>query len=175
MMSLALIGYRGSGKTTVGKLLAQRLGVPFVDTDLLIARAAGVSIRDIFACVGQPYFLELEQEALEQAIATTNAVVSTGGGIVLRPENRERLRSSARPIIYLASTPELLLARIQSDPQSAANRPNLTTLGGGLEEIREVLRIRDPLYRETATLVIDAAQSPETIADAIEQTMKEQR
>ena len=95
MASIVLVGYRGSGKTTVGNLLAGRLGMTFVDTDAMIAKAGGVTIRDIFACIGQPYFQELEIEALEGALAMPDAVIATGGGIVMREENRKRLKAAA--------------------------------------------------------------------------------
>jgi shikimate kinase len=167
MSSLVLIGYRGSGKTTVGNILAKRLGMTFVDTDAMIAKAAGVTIRDIFACIGQPYFQELERETLEEAMAMARVVVSTGGGIVVRPENRMLLRSAGHPVIYLAAQPELLVERIQSDKDSAANRPALTAMGGGLDEVRHVLEVRDPLYREVASHIMDASQPADEIAGMI--------
>jgi shikimate kinase len=167
MSSIVLVGYRGSGKTTVGNLLAGRLGMVCIDTDAMIAKAGGVTIRDIFACIGQPYFQELEMEALEEALAMPNAVISTGGGIVMRDENRQRLRSAGRPVVYLAADPQVLYARIQADANSSANRPNLTSLGG-LAEVQHVLAVRDPLYREVATLVVDAtALTPEQVAEQI--------
>lgn len=168
MASVVLVGYRGSGKTTVGNLLAERLGMTCIDTDAMVARAGGVTIRDIFACIGQPYFQELEMEALEESLATSNAVIATGGGIVMRNENRERLKKAGHPVVYLASNPELLYSRIQSDVNSAVNRPNLTKFSDGLEEVRHVLGIRDPLYREVATVVVDVTTlSPQQVVEQI--------
>jgi shikimate kinase len=171
MASIVLVGYRGSGKTTVGNLLAGRLGMACIDTDAMIASAGGVTIRDIFACAGQPYFQELEMEALEEALATPNAVISTGGGIVMRDENRQRLRSAGLPVVYLAADPEVLHARIQADANSSANRPNLTSLGG-LAEVQHILAVRDPLYREVATVVVDVTRrAPERVAEEILQQL----
>jgi shikimate kinase len=173
MASIILVGYRGSGKTTVGNLLAARLGLRCIDTDAMVAKAGGVTIRDIFACIGQPYFQELEMEALEEALAMPNTVIATGGGIVMRPENRERLKKAGWPVVYLATNPELLHSRIQADANSAANRPNLTKLADGLEEVRHVLAIRDPLYREVATMVVDVTTlTPQQVADQILQQVQ---
>ncbi len=173
MASIVLVGYRGSGKTTVGNLLAQRLGMSFIDTDAMIAKAGGVTIRDIFKCIGQPYFQELEMEALEEALAMLDAVIATGGGIVMRSENRERLKKAGRPVVYLASDPNLLYSRIQGDTNSAANRPNLTSFADGLDEVRHVLAIRDPLYREVATAVVDVTLlTPEQIVQQILQQVE---
>ncbi len=168
MASIILVGYRGSGKTTVGNLLAAQLGMKFIDTDAMVAKAGGVTIRDIFACIGQPYFQELEMEALAEVLAMPDVVIATGGGIVTRDENRQRLKRSGRPVVYLASDSELLHSRIQADANSAANRPSLTKLADGLTEVRHVLAIRDPLYREVATIVVDVtALTPQQVVEQI--------
>ena len=134
----------------------------------MIAKAGGVTIRDIFACIGQPYFQELEVEALEEALATPNAVIATGGGIVMRSENRKRLKEAGQPVVYLAADAQLLHSRIQADANSSANRPNLTKLGGGLAEVQHILALRDPFYREVATIVVDVTLlTPEQVAQQI--------
>lgn len=173
MASVVLVGYRGSGKTTVGNLLAGRLDMTCIDTDAMVAKAGGVTIRDIFACIGQPYFQELEMEALQEALAMPNAVIATGGGVVMRDENRKQLKAAGRPVVYLATNPELLYSRIQADANSAANRPNLTKFADGLAEVRHVLAIRDPLYREVATMVVDVSSlTPQQVVDQILQQVR---
>lgn len=153
-MSVILIGYRGSGKTTVGRKLASRLWQKFVDTDDLIVAAAGKSIKEIFEQDGEPRFRELESAAIEQALGLKDHVISLGGGAVLREENRSLIKSSGQKVFYLRCKPQTLWNRIQSDLATMMNRPNLTTVGG-LEEVTNLLTQREPLYRETMTHEID--------------------
>lgn len=165
-MSLVLVGYRGSGKSTLGRLLAGRLGCGLVDTDELVVRTAGRSIKAIFEQEGEGHFRDLEAQALAEALGGPQAVIATGGGVVMRPENRRAIGASGLPVLYLRGEPELLLSRIRGDVATAVNRPNLTALGGGLEEVRQLLTLRDPLYREVATAVLElAGRSPEELAD----------
>jgi shikimate kinase len=164
MFHLHLIGYRGSGKTTVGEVLAVRLRRPFVDADVVLEADAGMSIRDIFASEGEPGFRDRETATLRKLIAGPEAVIATGGGIILRPENRELLRSGF--VVWLTAEPELLWHRIQIDTTTGDRRPNLTATGG-LDEVRAVLAAREPLYRETAHLTVDASRSPELVATDI--------
>lgn len=161
MPHLYLIGYRGSGKTTVGEFLAARLGRPFVDADVLLEADAGMTIRDIFASEGESGFRDRETATLRKLTAGTPAVIATGGGIILRPENRELLRSGF--VIWLTAEPKLLWHRIQIDPTTGDRRPNLTATGG-LDEVTAVMAVREPLYRETAHLTVDASRSPELVA-----------
>jgi shikimate kinase len=168
-MSLVLIGYRGSGKTTVGRLIAARAGCKLIDTDqMIVAAADGRAIRDIFAEQGEEHFRQLESAALYSALATPAAVISTGGGIVMRQTNRDALRASGTPVVYLHAEAKVLVERIEADAHSNANRPNLTGLGGGIAEVEHLLAIRDPLYREVATHVLEVAgRSPEQIAEEV--------
>jgi shikimate kinase len=153
-MSLLLVGYRGSGKSTVGRILAAQLGWQLVDTDELVVQLAGKTIREIFQEEGEPHFRDLESQALATALAQPGRIISTGGGIVMREANRALIRQSGFATIYLACGTAELFARICGDEQSAANRPHLTVHGGGVEEIRHMLEIREPLYREVATEVV---------------------
>ena len=163
---LILIGYRGSGKTTVGRLLAGRLGWDFADADDHIEAAAGKSITDIFASEGEAGFRDREASALGELCQKPRLVIATGGGAVLRPANRELLRASGF-VVWLRVPPETAWVRLQTDPTTAARRPNLTA-AGGIDEVRALLAAREPLYRETADLVVDAdAPSPEAVAAAI--------
>jgi shikimate kinase len=152
-MALFLVGYRGSGKTTVGRHLAERFGCAFCDTDEVIITRAGKTIAQIFAEGGEASFREMESEALSQVLGCGRAVVGTGGGIILRPANRA-LMKVAGGVVYLQCSPEELFRRIQQDGKSAANRPSLSKLGGSLDEVREILAAREPLYREVADHVV---------------------
>lgn len=164
--TVALIGYRGSGKSTVGRLLADRVGGVFVDTDELVVRGAGRTIAALFESEGEPAFRDREAEAVREAFAMKPAVVSLGGGAVLRRENAARVRASAT-VFYLSAPPEVLFERIMGDARSAERRPALTA-DAGIEEVRRVLAERDPLYRDTAHHVVDVTElSPEEVADRI--------
>jgi shikimate kinase len=166
---LILIGYRATGKTTVGRLIASQLGWDFFDLDEAIEASFGGTIADIFAAEGEPGFRERESLALAEACTRTRCVLSTGGGIILRPANRLLLRS-AGTVVWLTAAPETLWDRIRTDPVTAARRPNLTA-SGGLPEIRSLLEAREPHYRETADFVVDADHpSPEVAAAAILKT-----
>jgi len=157
-MGVVLLGYRGSGKTSVGRALAERLWSSFVDTDELIVKSAGRSICEIFESAGESGFRELETRALREALASPNDVVAIGGGAVLRAENRAMLKADARKRVYLRCDPEELLRRIESDAGTADNRPALTSLGGGIEEVKRLLAEREPLYREVMTGELDVTR-----------------
>lgn len=154
-MSILLIGYRGSGKTSIGRKLADRLWQPFVDTDELIVREAGKSIRDIFAQDGEEAFRDLETRSLRQALASSEHVISLGGGAVIREQNRQLIRQSGHRVIYLRCDAAVLHQRITADPQTAAGRPALSPLGGNLDEIRTILARREPWYRQVMTAELD--------------------
>ena len=163
-MNIALIGYRGSGKTTVGRMLADRLWQKFVDLDELIVEKAGRSIRDIFAQDGESHFRDLETAALREALATPDQVLGLGGGAILREENRVMLQAGGVRTFYLRCEPHELLRRIAGDVQTAEMRPNLTKLGGGIDEIRQVLAFREPIYRQLACAEIDVTNlTPEDV------------
>ncbi|MEZ6078736.1 MAG: shikimate kinase [Pirellulaceae bacterium] len=124
-MHIYLMGYRGSGKSSVGRRLAERLGLPVVDTDTLIEKEAGQSIRDIFSIEGEAGFRQREASVLARAASsTTPAVIALGGGAILRPENQRIIGSSGR-VVWLQGSPTSLLARIQAD-QTTAEPPTST-------------------------------------------------
>ena len=161
-----LIGYRATGKTTVGRLLAARLGWEFVDLDDHIEAGFGGSIAEIFAAEGEAGFREREGEALRALGGRERCVIATGGGAILRAENRAHLRATG-VVVWLTAGHETIWSRLQADPTTATRRPNLTA-GGGLQEVRAVLDVREPLYRETAEIVVNADHpSPEAVAAAI--------
>jgi shikimate kinase len=161
MPHLYLIGYRGSGKSSVGATVAARLGWPFLDADTTLEADAGRSIRDIFATEGEGGFRDRESATVRKLSAGKPAVIATGGGVILRAENCELLRASGF-VVWLKAPAELLWDRISIDPTTAARRPNLA--GGGLDEVRALLAVREPLYAATAHAVVDATRSPEEVA-----------
>ncbi len=155
MQPIILIGYRGSGKTSVGKKLAAVRGVLFADSDDQIVKTAGMSIKEIFECEGEQRFRDRETEAIRKLLAEQIDVLSLGGGAVLREENQDLIKQASTQRIYLRCDPEELHHRIHRDPETSKTRPALTNLGGGLEEIKSLLQKRDPIYRTIATLTID--------------------
>ena len=157
-MSIVLIGYRGSGKTTVGRRLAEALWWSFVDVDELIVSRAGKSIREIFAERGEAGFRDLEAQAVAHASALNDHVIALGGGALLRPENRQAIAGGGHKVIYLRCDPAELHRRIQADPATAAARPALTALGGSLEEIQQLLAQREPIYRQAMTAELDVTR-----------------
>jgi len=159
-MSILLVGYRGSGKTTVGQLLAAQLGKPFVDLDQRIIALAGKSIKDIFAQHGEQHFRDLETRALLEAIRQPDQVIAVGGGALDRKINRDAIKAGRHRVVYLRCAPPELLRRIVTDPGTAANRPNLTAHGGGLAEIRAVLARREPRYRASSHFQITVTHKP---------------
>src|SRR5437660_1666179 len=127
--NILLIGFRCTGKTTVGRLLAQRLDRPFADVDDRIEAVAGKSIAEIFVAEGEAGFRAPEAAALAELCAQTEWVIATGGGAVLRDENRHVLTASGF-VVWLTASPEAVWERLQADPATAARRPNLTVAGG---------------------------------------------
>jgi shikimate kinase len=154
-MSTVLIGYRGSGKTTIGRKLADHLWQKFVDTDEMIVASAGKPIAEIFAQQGESQFRDLETQALREASKLAEHVIALGGGAPIRGENRELIKAAGHRVIYLSCEPETLFKRIQADPETAAARPHLTPFGGSEDEIRKVLSEREPIYRQFADAEID--------------------
>lgn len=167
-MRIVLLGYRGCGKTTVGRLLAGRTGVELIDTDHLISLRARKSIREIFEADGEARFRDLESAVLEDVARWPGSrVLSTGGGIVLRESNRNLLRACGNVRVYFEADARTLFDRIRSDPSTIESRPALTALGGSIEEIETMLQKRDPLYREVATHVLDARLNVDQLVESI--------
>jgi len=160
---LALVGYRGTGKTTVGRLVAGRLGLPFLDADAELVRAAGRAIPEIFASDGEGHFRDLEGRTLEALTAGPPAVVATGGGAVLREANRRALRRFGL-VVWLTAGPDALAERLRHAP---GDRPALTP-EGLLAEIAGVLEARTPAYEATAhAAVATEGRTVAEVADAV--------
>lgn len=163
MPNLYLIGYRGCGKTTVARLLGELLHLPAVDADEYLEQQAGMTIREIFAAEGEPGFRQREADVVMALTKRDSLIVSWGGGVILRDENREALRKAGK-IVWLRARPATLLERIERDPTTGARRPNLTA-AGGLPEIEHLLTIREPIYAAVADRIVDADEvSPAEIA-----------
>ena len=149
----ALVGMPGSGKSTVGRQLALRAGVPFIDLDHRLEQTIGTTIRSFFETEGEARFRDLEAHTLaEVARQPGGMVLSTGGGAVLRAENRAVLRHFG-DVLYLRATPEEIYKRVRHDK----TRPLLQG-GNPMEKLRELYALRDPLYRETAHFVIETGR-----------------
>ncbi len=165
-MVITLIGYRGSGKSTLAAPLAERLGWDWIDADVEIERRAGKTIREIFKDSGEPAFRQWERDVLADLLSRSNLVVAAGGGAILDPATRESMRSAGL-VVWLKASLETLAARIESDPTTAARRPNLTA-AGGLGEIEKLLARREPLYRQCAHRILEVDEGdPETLARTI--------
>ena len=162
-----LIGYRGTGKSTVGRILADRLGRPFRDADREIEARAGRSIRSIFDEWGEPAFRDWEERTLtELAAEGPGAILATGGGAVLREANRRAIREFGF-VAWLTACPAELARRLAADAPGLAERPALTP-AGTLDEIIQVLTVRTPLYAELADAVIPTdGRDPRDVAEAI--------
>jgi shikimate kinase len=160
-----LVGYRATGKSTVARLLAERLGWAWVDADEVLERRHGRTIRQIFAEEGEAGFRDKEAAIVEELCRGERLVVATGGGVVLRAENRQRLRAAGR-VVWLTADAQTIWERLQRDPMTRERRPALTV--GGRAEVEELLRVREPHYRECAEVTVDTrGRSPEDIVAAI--------
>lgn len=148
----SLIGLPGSGKSTVGRQLARRLQLPFFDSDQVIERQLGCSIRQYFERAGEESFRAVEAAVIHDLSQEERGVVATGGGAVLRASNRHDLRQGGR-VVYLKSSPDELFRRLRHD----RNRP-LLQVADPLQRLRDLHAMRDPLYRETAHFTIETGR-----------------
>ncbi|MFI4876883.1 MAG: shikimate kinase [Blastopirellula sp. JB062] len=168
-MNLALVGYRGVGKSHVAHLVGERLAWPVVDVDLELQRRERRSIAEIFAADGEDAFREIEATLIDELMRRDQHVFALGGGAVLRAENRTAIQARAFTV-WLTANPATILQRISTDAASPTQRPRLTDAATPLEEIERLLKRREPLYRETADVIVDAEnQTPERAAAEIYQ------
>ena len=153
---IILIGFRGTGKTTVGELLAQRCGCPFVDTDQRICQRKGASVKTIVEREGWEEFRRCEEEVLRELAGVTGSVVATGGGAVVHRQAWQELKKTAT-IVWLTADTAILMQRICKDDATKDNRPSLTGKGVA-EELIQILKEREPLYRELAQFAVDTGR-----------------
>lgn len=164
-----LIGYRGTGKSTVARLLAARLGWDWLDADAVLEARHGRTIRQIFAEEGEAGFRAKEAAMLEELCRHERHVIATGGGVVLRPENR-RLLTESGAVVWLTADPQTLWDRLRQDATTAERRPDLAQ--GGRAEVEELLRAREPLYAACAHQTVNtASRSPAEVVEAILSTI----
>ena len=162
-MNIVLIGYRGTGKSVVGELLAMQLDMPLMGMDAQIVKKAGMPIPDIVEKSGWPGFRDIESEVARELAGLDNIIIDTGGGIIERPENIEALKINSR-IFWLRASVDAIVSRIQEGTQ----RPALTTGKTFTEEVAEVLERRIPKYKSAAQFEIDTdALTPEQVAERI--------
>lgn len=159
MPRITLIGYRGTGKSTVAALLADRLGLPWLDADAVLEERVGRPITAIIASDGEAAFREAEAALLGELLPAFGGVLATGGGVVLRPENRLLLRERGRPVVWLTAPADVIRARLAADPLTASRRPALTGRDP-LAEVADAVAAREPLYREAADASFDTATDP---------------
>ena len=151
-MILTLIGYRATGKSTLAKPLAERLGWAWIDADVELERRAGRTIREIFDTDGEPEFRRLERETLVDLLSQDSLVIAAGGGAILNPDTRQDFKD-AGPVVWLKASVDTIEQRLYGDVTTVERRPNLTS-SGGREGIERLLSEREPIYSDTATLTI---------------------
>jgi shikimate kinase len=147
-----LVGLMGAGKTTIGRALAKRLDLGFVDSDRVVEERTGVSIPTVFEIEGEDGFRKREAQVIADLAQARGLVVATGGGAVLRPENRSNMRGNGF-VVYLNVPPHLLWERTRHDK----NRP-LLKVANPMNRLRELYVERDPYYREVADLIVDGSR-----------------
>ena len=169
-MNIVLIGYRCSGKTEVGKILACRLEKDFMDTDALIENRAGCSIEAMVSKSGWDHFRMIEKKMIKRASRQSNLIIATGGGAVMYEENVTNLKRNGR-IIWLKGDPDILKERMEKAQREGNIRPSLTGADVS-EEIRHMLHLRTPLYEQAASHVVDtSALNMEEVAASIIETL----
>jgi shikimate kinase len=173
-MNIVLIGYRCSGKTTVGKLLSASTGKVFLDTDALVEEMAGSSIEDLIATGGWETFRRFERQVVAIVSARDNQVIATGGGAILDDGNVKNLTPNAL-VVWLDGKSEVLRGRMEKEQQGGKLRPGLTGRDP-LTEIREVLTVREPVYAQVSALRVDTTVLfPEEVAAVIIEAMGGER
>jgi shikimate kinase len=154
MPRITLIGYRGSGKSTVAGRLAEALGCDWQDADAELERREGCTIAEFIRNRGEPAFRDAEAAILDDLLRHCRGVLATGGGVVLRADNRARLRQAGRPVVWLRVTADVATKRLAADPATQDRRPALTGTDP-LMEVAEAIETREPLYRQVADLIVE--------------------
>ncbi len=168
-MNIALFGFMGVGKSAVGRALAERLGLDFVDLDDEVVRSAGKTIPEIFSEGGEEAFRRIEREAARSAAAGDGRVIACGGGTVLDEENLRRLRGGS-VLVLLTADEGVILRRVEADGEA---RP-LLNVEGRPERLRSLLEARLPKYEEAADIVVDTSgKTPEQVAEEVVRKVEE--
>jgi shikimate kinase len=162
-MRVVLTGFMGTGKSAVGRRVAERLGRALIDTDAVIERNEGAPVRDIFARFGQAHFRELERRVVAEACAAGDVVIATGGGTIIDEDNRRAL-GDAGLMVCLNATPQVIARRVRA---SAASRPMLAGASGLTARIRELLAERQPVYSGVPIQIDTTKLSVEQVADTV--------
>jgi len=160
-MRIFLTGFMGTGKTAVGKLLAQNFGLEFIDLDEVIVLDQGKSINDIFAKQGEDFFRDVETKCLKEVVSKDNIVLSTGGGVVIKKENRDLLKSQGK-VINLNAGAEEIYKRLKHD-----NTRPLLAVKNPLVKIKEILAEREDFYKEADVVINTDGKSYEEIVKKI--------
>ncbi len=165
--NLFLVGMPGCGKSTLGRLLAKRLNKPFYDADVELERRLGVTIPVIFELEGEPGFRDREEAVLADLVLQRNVILSTGGGVILRPSNRERLKQGGT-VLYLHATPATLWERTRH----SKHRP-LLQAPDPFARVQELYAMRDALYRDVADAVVESdREQVSRLAQRLEQQLR---
>ncbi|MCK9582448.1 MAG: shikimate kinase [Endomicrobiales bacterium] len=159
--NIVLTGFMGSGKSVIGKLLAEKIGFTYFDVDKNIELENALSITEIFAQKGEPYFRGLEAQMIKRASTMEKLVISCGGGVVLRAENMDALESTG-VVVYLRAKPETIFERIKND----TNRP-LLKVADPLSKIKELLNLREQYYTRCSFSIDTDYLSPNEIVKHI--------
>jgi shikimate kinase len=172
-MKLVLIGLRGTGKSTVGKIMSDRLKWPFVDSDTLIQERVGLTIREIFEQRGERYFRTIEAEVVQECAKRDPAVIATGGGAVLNPESTAALKKNGF-VVHLSADPTELWHRIVQDKSSHDSRPKLVEdADSGIDELKKLMHARAAIYAQARHVEVSVEdRSPAEVADAIQLLMR---
>lgn len=174
MTVITLIGYRGSGKSSVAAPLAERSGFSWIDADDEIERVAGKSITQIFADDGEPHFRQIERTVMQSLLSRDKLIIAAGGGAILNAETRTEIQE-AGPVVWLKADVNALEQRISHDDSTTSRRPALTSSASQREEIQNLLDQREPLYQACASITVDTdsktvIQIVDEIMDALDLT-----
>jgi len=169
-MKIFLIGYRCTGKTTIGKILADRLDFDFIDTDRIIEQETESTILQIVEKHGWGKFRQLEKQTLFNTKNNRKIVIATGGGIIIDHENQDFIKKSGF-VVWLDADIKIIMSRLNTDHKTGESRPSLTHKDL-LKETDELLSLRSPLYEKTAHLKIDtSSRTPEEIVNIIDRRL----
>lgn len=173
-MNIVLVGYRSTGKSTVGKKLAARLNMGFVDIDDLIEKRHGISISDMVESHGWDHFRAIEKRTVKEISRHDNLVIAPGGGAILDPENVTSLKKKGL-LIWLKADEQVILKRMEEDSQTHSQRPTLTGKGT-LEELKEVMADREPFYEKASEAQVDTSNlSVEAVLENILSIFQERK